>query len=155
MSRPVTPSAILPQEPQLDPNRNRAPDRRRRACKPVDDLLKEFDAINEKLGEDLSPEEMEKLLEKQGKIQEKLDHVGAWDIDSATAAWRWTPCAARPRMRRSARSPAVKNAASPSAGCCCKSPTSSSSTSRPITSTPNRVAWLEHHLQRTKARSSP
>jgi ATP-binding cassette ChvD family protein len=71
----------LPQEPQLDPN---ATVRQivEEGVKPVMDLLKEFDAINEKLAEDLSAEEMDKVLEKQGKIQEKLDHVGAWDIDS-------------------------------------------------------------------------
>jgi ATP-binding cassette ChvD family protein len=44
-------------------------------------LLKEFDEINEKLATDLTPEQMEKLLEKQGDVQEKLDAVGAWDID--------------------------------------------------------------------------
>ena len=71
----------LSQEPQLDPN---ATVRQivEEGVKPTMDLLKEFDAINEKLAEDLSPEEMEKVLEKQGRIQEKLDHVGAWDIDS-------------------------------------------------------------------------
>jgi sulfate-transporting ATPase len=71
----------LAQEPQLDPN---ATVRQivEEGVKPITDLLKEFDAVNEKLAEDLSPEEMDKVLEKQGKIQEKLDHVGAWDIDS-------------------------------------------------------------------------
>jgi ATP-binding cassette ChvD family protein len=44
-------------------------------------LLKEFDEINEKLATDLTPEQMEKLLEKQGEVQEKLDATGAWDID--------------------------------------------------------------------------
>ena len=71
---------FLPQEPKLDPE---ATVRQivEEGVQPVMDLLKEFDAVNEKLAEDLSPEEMEKVLEKQGKIQEKLDHVGAWDID--------------------------------------------------------------------------
>jgi sulfate-transporting ATPase len=70
----------LQQEPQLDPN---ATVRQivEEGVAPVMNLLKEFDAINEKLAEDLSPDEMDKVLEKQGKIQEKLDHVGAWDID--------------------------------------------------------------------------
>jgi ATP-binding cassette ChvD family protein len=46
------------------------------------DLLKQFDEVNEKLADpDLSPEAMEKLLEKQGNIQEKLDASGAWDLD--------------------------------------------------------------------------
>ncbi len=71
----------LPQEPQLDAN---ATVRQivEEGVKPFMDLLKEFDAVNEKLAEDLTPAEMEKVLDKQGKIQEKLDHVGAWDIDS-------------------------------------------------------------------------
>src|SRR4051794_19332389 len=71
---------FLPQEPQLDPN---ATVRQivEEGVAPVMKLLKDFDAINEKLGEELSPDEMEKVLEKQGQIQEKLDHVGAWDID--------------------------------------------------------------------------
>ena len=46
------------------------------------DLLKQYDASNEKLGDpDLTPEAMEKLLEKQGNIQEKLDAANAWDLD--------------------------------------------------------------------------
>ncbi len=46
------------------------------------DLLRQFDDVNEKLADpDLSPEAMEKLLEKQGNIQEKLDAVNAWDLD--------------------------------------------------------------------------
>src|SRR5690606_8241416 len=44
-------------------------------------LLKEYDAVNEKLGEDLSEEEMNKTLEKQGEIQEQLDRLNAWDLD--------------------------------------------------------------------------
>ncbi|HYE17807.1 MAG TPA: energy-dependent translational throttle protein EttA [Tepidisphaeraceae bacterium] len=75
---------FLPQEPQLPAD---ATVRQvvEEGVKPITDLLKEFDAINEKLAEDLSPEEMEKVLDKQGKIQEKLDHVGAWDIDQTLA----------------------------------------------------------------------
>ena len=45
-------------------------------------LLKQFDDVNEKLANpDLTPEAMEKLLEKQGAIQEKLDAANAWDFD--------------------------------------------------------------------------
>src|SRR3954462_7156442 len=46
------------------------------------DLLKQFDEVNEKLADpDLSPEAMEKLLGKQGNIQEKLDAANAWELD--------------------------------------------------------------------------
>jgi ATP-binding cassette ChvD family protein len=46
------------------------------------DLLKEYDRINEKLAEPMTDEQMNKLLEKQGAVQEKLDAVNAWDLDS-------------------------------------------------------------------------
>ncbi|MFK7787936.1 MAG: ATP-binding cassette domain-containing protein, partial [Phycisphaeraceae bacterium] len=52
------------------------------AAKETYDLLDEFNQINEKFAEEMSPEAMEKLLDKQAKVQEKLDHMGAWEIDS-------------------------------------------------------------------------
>ncbi len=45
-------------------------------------LMKEYNTINDKFSDpDLSPEAMEKLIEKQGAIQEKLEALGAWDVD--------------------------------------------------------------------------
>ena len=41
-----------------------------------------FDEINAKFGEDLSPEEMDKVLEEQGKVQDRIDALNAWDLDS-------------------------------------------------------------------------
>ena len=46
------------------------------------DLLREYEAINQKFGEPMSDEEMNDLLEKQGKVQEKLEARDAWDLDS-------------------------------------------------------------------------
>src|SRR5580698_9214604 len=46
------------------------------------DLLKEFEHINEKFAEPMDDATMTKLLEKQGHIQEKLDALAAWDLDS-------------------------------------------------------------------------
>jgi sulfate-transporting ATPase len=71
---------FLPQEPKLDES---ATVRQivEEGVAPTMKLLKDFDAINEELAEDLSPDEMEKVLEKQGKIQERLDAAGAWDVD--------------------------------------------------------------------------
>ena len=46
------------------------------------DLLNEYEAISEKFAEPMSDDEMDKLLEKQGKLQEKLDHIEAWDLES-------------------------------------------------------------------------
>jgi sulfate-transporting ATPase len=45
-------------------------------------LLKEFDEINARFGEEMSDEEMDKLLARQGEVQEKLDHQDAWDLDA-------------------------------------------------------------------------
>jgi ATP-binding cassette ChvD family protein len=45
-------------------------------------LQKEFEAINAKFAEPMSDDEMNKLLERQGEVQEKLDHLDAWDLDA-------------------------------------------------------------------------
>jgi sulfate-transporting ATPase len=46
------------------------------------DLLAEYNAINEKFSEPMSDDEMQKLIERQGEVQEKLDSSGAWDLDA-------------------------------------------------------------------------
>ncbi|MBP1727135.1 MAG: transporter related [Deltaproteobacteria bacterium] len=46
------------------------------------DLLNEFNAINERFAEPMSEKEMEKLLARQAEVQEKLDALNAWDLDS-------------------------------------------------------------------------
>jgi len=48
----------------------------------VMDIIREYNAINEKFAEPMEPEEMDALIEKQGKVQELMDAKGAWDIDS-------------------------------------------------------------------------
>src|SRR6478609_8541832 len=52
------------------------------AVKQTVSLLKEFEEINAKFGEEMSDDEMNALLERQGTVQEKLDHLDAWDLDS-------------------------------------------------------------------------
>ena len=46
------------------------------------DLVREYNEINEKFAEKMSDDEMNKLIERQGKVQEKLDALDAWDLDS-------------------------------------------------------------------------
>ncbi|MCP4746952.1 MAG: energy-dependent translational throttle protein EttA [Desulfobacteraceae bacterium] len=46
------------------------------------DLLKTFEQINLKFAEPMSDEQMDKLLHQQGEVQEKLDALDAWDLDS-------------------------------------------------------------------------
>ncbi len=52
------------------------------AVKETVELLKEFEAINAKFAEPMSDDAMNALLERQGVVQEKLDHQDAWDLDA-------------------------------------------------------------------------
>jgi ATP-binding cassette ChvD family protein len=45
-------------------------------------LLARYDDLNAKLGEDLSPDEMDKVIEEQAKVQDKIEAANAWDLDS-------------------------------------------------------------------------
>ena len=72
---------FLQQEPRLDPSKD-VRGNVEEGVTEIKALLERYDALNMKLGEDLSPEEMEKVLEEQGKAQDRIDAVNAWDIDS-------------------------------------------------------------------------
>ena len=54
----------------------------RKACREIKALLDRYDELNMKLGEEMSPEAMDKLLEEQGRLQDRIDAVNAWEIDS-------------------------------------------------------------------------
>ena len=71
----------LPQEPVLDPSKTVRQIVEEGAQEAVD-ALAEFDDINARFGEDLSSDEMDALIERQGAVQEKLDALDAWDLDS-------------------------------------------------------------------------
>ncbi|HEX8853114.1 MAG TPA: energy-dependent translational throttle protein EttA [Pyrinomonadaceae bacterium] len=71
----------LEQEPRLDETKT-VREIVEQGVQETVDLLKEFDEINLKFGEEMSDEEMAKLLERQGEVQEKLDASDAWDLDS-------------------------------------------------------------------------
>ncbi|MFB0971016.1 MAG: ATP-binding cassette domain-containing protein, partial [Pseudomonadales bacterium] len=70
----------LPQEPELDPNkdvRGNVED----GVREIKDLLDEFNAISDRFAEPMSDDEMAELLEKQGELQIKIDAVDAWDLE--------------------------------------------------------------------------
>ncbi len=46
------------------------------------DLLREYDGINEAFSQPMDDDEMDKLIQRQGEVQEKLDALNAWDLDS-------------------------------------------------------------------------
>jgi sulfate-transporting ATPase len=72
---------FLEQEPLIDDSRT-VREVVEEAVQDTVKLLKEFEEINAKFAEEMSDDEMNKLLERQGEVQEKLDHLDAWDLDA-------------------------------------------------------------------------
>jgi energy-dependent translational throttle protein EttA len=72
---------FLHQEPRLDPKKTVLGNVEEGVAE-IKALLARYDDVNAKLGEDLSPEEMDKVLEEQSRIQDKIDATNAWDLDS-------------------------------------------------------------------------
>lgn len=71
----------LPQEPQLDETKT-VKENVMEGLGAINDWLKEYQAISDKFSDpDLDPNEMEKLIEKQGVLQEKIESVDGWQID--------------------------------------------------------------------------
>jgi ATP-binding cassette ChvD family protein len=70
---------FLEQEPQLDETKS-VREIVEQGVQPIVDLLKEFDEINNAFGD--PDADMDKLMERQAKVQDQLDATGAWDLDS-------------------------------------------------------------------------
>ncbi|MDO9042025.1 MAG: energy-dependent translational throttle protein EttA [Desulfocapsaceae bacterium] len=71
----------LDQEPQLDPEKT-VRQIVEEGVQSTVDLLHEFNIINEKFAEPMSDDEMQALIDRQAEVQDKLDHLNAWDLDS-------------------------------------------------------------------------
>src|SRR5579883_2996400 len=72
---------FLEQEPRLEPGKT-VREIVEQGVQPIVDLLREYDEINAKFAEPMSDDAMSELLDRQGQVQEKLDAVQAWDLDS-------------------------------------------------------------------------
>jgi sulfate-transporting ATPase len=70
----------LPQEPVLDPSLD-VRGNVEQAVSHVRNLLNRFDAINARLGESIDADEMDRLLEEQGKVQDQIEASEGWDLD--------------------------------------------------------------------------
>src|SRR3990167_6644630 len=71
---------LLEQEPQLDPNKTVKEVVEEGKAELVA-LLHEYEAVSNKIGE-VGPEEMEKLIDKQGQIQEKIEAANGWELEN-------------------------------------------------------------------------
>jgi sulfate-transporting ATPase len=74
-------TGYLHQEPQLDQTKT-VKDVVEEGVAETRALLQRFDEINEKFAQDLSAEEMDKVLAEQARVQDKIDAAGAWELDS-------------------------------------------------------------------------
>jgi len=72
---------FLQQEPRLDASKTVRGNVEEGVAE-IKALLDRYDELNMKLGDEMSPEAMDKLLEEQGRLQDRIDAVNAWDIDS-------------------------------------------------------------------------
>ncbi len=71
----------LDQEPRLDPEKT-VREIVEEGVQATVDLLAEFNAINEKFAEPMNDDEMQQLIDRQAQVQEQLDNLSAWDLDS-------------------------------------------------------------------------
>lgn len=70
----------LPQEPHLDPNKT-VKENVMEGVQETVNLLKEFEEISAKFAEEMTPEQMEKLLARQAELQDRIETAGAWELD--------------------------------------------------------------------------
>jgi len=89
---------LLEQEPQLDGNKT-VREVVEEGCQDVIRLLREYEEVSNRLGEDVSADEMEKLLEKQSQVQEKIEAANGWELENqleiAMDALRCSPSGTR------------------------------------------------------------
>lgn len=74
----------LEQEPQLDETKT-VKEIVEEAVQETVDLLAEYDRINEAFAEPMDDDEMTRLIERQGEVQDKIEALDAWDLDSRLA----------------------------------------------------------------------
>src|SRR6266849_6487755 len=72
---------ILHQEPRLDPSKTVLGNVEEGVAE-IKALLTRYDEINAKFGEELSQEEMDKILDEQARVQDRIEAANAWDLDS-------------------------------------------------------------------------
>lgn len=71
----------LEQEPQMDPEKT-VLEVVQEGVQEIMDVLKEYEEVTLKFCEPMSDDEMNKLIERQGELTEKIEHCGGWEIDS-------------------------------------------------------------------------
>ena len=71
---------LVPQEPQLDPAKT-VRENLLESVAPIQNLLDRYNAVSARMGEPSAADEMDKLMEELGTLQEKIDACNGWEID--------------------------------------------------------------------------
>jgi energy-dependent translational throttle protein EttA len=71
----------LEQDPKLDPEKT-VREVVEEGLQEIVNVVKEYEAVNNKFGEEMSDAEMDKLIARQAELQDKMDATNAWDLDS-------------------------------------------------------------------------
>jgi ATPase subunit of ABC transporter with duplicated ATPase domains len=142
---------FLPQEPRLDLSKDVLGNVEEGVAE-TRALLTRFDEVSTALGENITPQQMDKLLDEQARLQDRIDAANAWDLDSrlehAMDALRLPPADADVSTLSGGERRRV-------ALCRLLRPTYCCSTSPPIISTPSRSPGSNAFSRTTLARSSP
>ncbi len=151
--RPASPSAICRKSRKLNPAKD-VLGNVEEAVAGTRKILARFDEINARLGEPIEPDEMEKLLEEQAKVQDAIEAHNAWELDrqieiamDAMNLRRETPASKISRVASAAASRSARFCSSGLTSCC--------STNRRTISTPRASPGWSGIWPSTPARSSP
>ena len=104
---------MLEQEPKLDDAKT-VKEIVQEGMPEVMNLLKQYEDINNRFSEPMDGDEMEKLIKKQGEVQELIDNCNGWEMESTCAAW--------PASRRASTSSSTPRGwrSQSSSLCCCR-----------------------------------
>ena len=140
----------LPQEPELDASRD-VLGNVMEGMREAKALITEFEEISMKFAEEMPDQEMAAVMERQGELQEQIDAIDAWDLESrAEVAMDALRCPSGETDVSTLSGGEVRRWRC--AGCCLKSPTFFFSMSRPTTWMRNRWRGFSTTCKNTRAR---
>ncbi len=72
---------LLSQEPELDDTKT-VKEIVQEGVQEIVDILKEYEEVNNRFSEPMDDDEMTKLIERQGELTEKIEHMNGWELDA-------------------------------------------------------------------------
>ena len=97
---------FLPQEPALD-NEQTVRENVEQAFEDIKKMIEEFNEVSAKMAEPMSDKEMEKAIEKMGRLQDQIDAADGWEL-TGRWKWRWMPSCFLPMSKKRKPCPEAK-----------------------------------------------